>query len=365
MTKLLVYILLIFVAIPYAEEYRYMDNSPLFLGACIDPSSKKVSEMRRKSAVDGSTKQIDQGSSEFLIDIKQIQARQELYRETQVDVSLSAKYSFFSGSSSISNFQSFRFSNDTVVWMIKAAQSYGRRTLVDLKLKPKAKELLDQGESERFLAEYGSHLVHQETRQASIIALFMLTSTSQNVVKKFSSELNFAIGKGAFSAEGKARYKKAYLEAMQRSTFTLKVFGFGGSGLKNLGSIVEDPSDLEKVRKALASYIEGLNVDNSVAVKYSTIPLSVVDGRLSQPTFGSWRLKNLRDLYMIHMDAQANLEQIRMVKRRVSGDDLTRMKRAHVKHSGYGIIYGKSNCEGRNFITINILILNKKTLFCI
>ena len=261
-----------------AATYHSVDGAPLRLGAGFDPneptraflpcvvfdgewlvdSSKTLADVgpRTKSGAgapplkalgaDGNTPRPDSAVSTQLT-LTLVKDRRSLYETLNIDVNLSARAAFGQGSASTTIDDKFDFSEDDVLWALKASSDFGRYEMKRPRLCPTLKSL----SYDKLVQRCGPEIVLQERRAVNIVALFKLHNLSREEQHRLKATLEAEYNGPGFDAKLKSQLELFKRQAAASSTMNVAILATGGRGITLLrdlssGSLTRTRSDAMK-----------------------------------------------------------------------------------------------------------------------
>lgn len=258
----------------YSQSCNASDYSfplSLRLGAGVNPSDPTDSF---PYCFDFKTRLIPGSAGSSLFRTSLIKTRKDFLRELNVSASASAKYAFFTGAASGSLDEKYSFSSDSLTWIVYFQTDLGKSEVYDETLKPFANHLLTSKHFTQFATRCGQELITQESREASVSAIFSINNISQeqrkNLEGKFSGEANTSV----FSVEASTSFRNFVQEAAKTSRINVDVVTVGGTGAADLASLFTDYSDLAAISNILRAYTGKLSFNNSKATSYRSTKMT-------------------------------------------------------------------------------------------
>jgi|GEM_PF-3738228 len=235
-----------------ALNYGYHPDSALTLGIGFNPSDLSVAKPR---CIDyDAVERLDgEGSTESNVDITLIKNQRELYSKIGFSAEMSAQGFFAKGSAKTSFLDEYEFHDDTTHFAIIAWTDHGRQALKNPRLKPHAQALIDNGAHEDFAKRCGTHYVFEESRHSKVFAIYTIKQMNEEKKRKF--EASFDVGFTFADLKIKGTFESFMREAFHMNNVNLRVFTIGGSGVTDLGDLVTNHMEPEKVKEVLRNYV--------------------------------------------------------------------------------------------------------------
>lgn len=273
---------LVFCSQIFAAEYGYHEGLSLRLGGGLDPadlteSRQECVQFDAESRVDGS------GSRGTSFDLTMIESKKDLYSKLGFSAEASAQAFFAKGNAKASYLDQFEFHEDSINFAIIGRVDYGRVQMKNPRLKPEFKKVIEEGSHVSFSWSCGTHFVTEETRGASVIAMFSIRKSSEKHKRQFGVESDISGSFGPFGGKLKTRLESLMAEAAQGTQINIKVFAVGGGGIVELQDLAREANDIDgintevkKIREVLAKYIATMKIENSVPTSFKVTPMQVL-----------------------------------------------------------------------------------------
>ena len=325
----------------FAEVFEYHPSSPLYLSggfhinqmskaypSCIDHTGDvrvgpDVSNVNYQPGLSAAQRIASEGVApppaiDTRYTVSLVQSTSDLYKQLNIDASISARFAFGGGSGSYSLERALGIQQDDVVWVVKGISDYGRWTLRNVSLKPH----LEQVEEGEFRERCGTHFVLQERRQAMVAAVYIAHNVDRQ--ERENLEMSFSANASFFGGEYSASFnmREFYEYASSVASVTVNFYALGGEGISKLGPLV-DPTDSSSVsqnnekiyqdfdvaRDTIRKYLEKLTIHNSVPTEFVTASFSTLkpDVRFNVPDFQNYALS---EMYVAFMDYSTRLQNI-------------------------------------------------------
>jgi hypothetical protein len=250
-----------------AKKYGYHDGVPFRIGYGFDPAHPSE-PYRRCISHDGEERIDGNGSFQSSIVLRSIKSREDLFRELGVSVELAAHAFFASGKANVSYFDQMDFFEDGLSWAVIGKVNYGRVGLKNVELLPKFQKMLDDSKYDDFAAACGTHYLAEETRGATVFAVYTLHNLSQVQKTKIESLLQAGASLPFAGASIESEFRNVVKEASRSSQVDFRTFALGGAGLVQLSSLATDADDIRKVQQTIREYLKTMTVENAVPISY-------------------------------------------------------------------------------------------------
>jgi len=262
---------LLFVSPVFAFGYEHGNNTHFFLGGGVSPL--KLNESLAACIKHAGTRQLDgPGVSNTSVVIKAVRNRKELYSTLGASLTISA-HSFIGGGKLAADYlEQSEFFDDSLTWVVMAKSDFGRIALNTPELLPKFQKLIDDGKHSEFASTCGTHYFSQETRSASIFAIYTLRNLSQSQKSRLETLIHAGSSVGPlFSGSIESEFKRVLTQAMRSSQMSCHVYAVGGRGVNHLSGLVQSyMEDIGKVGQIIANYVGTLSAENAAPISYQT-----------------------------------------------------------------------------------------------
>ena len=311
--KTLIMFLLTLFCIPIVQclEFGFREQSPWKLGRGLDPTLEL--EIVKGDPVTGQEEWIDAGPRTITFFNELIREKATFFRESKLDVGLTARYGLFQFHTSFQQFQDIKCDSQTLTWTVIARQICGRKELKDRRFVEYAQQLLAQKKIDEFKKNYGTDFVYQETLGHVMIVLYQFNTTDTSSLREMETQVQLAY-RGIGDAAG--AWKKIVSIASQKGHFSVRVYCIGGNGMSALANLLTESENPVQVRETLKNEMSRMDRSNAVALQYSTMSLMNVDGgaALSQyPPFPDWKERALQNLYWEYEATREKVEQLNKI----------------------------------------------------
>jgi hypothetical protein len=267
----------------YSENYGAIPSSRIHLGSGFSPLSPMenypvciISKGECQTSANGAiacingtqppTQQEPLGiGTDFKV--KQINSKYEFFREVNIQASLSGSYGPFSGSGSFSSFSLDDIKEDSLTWMVAAKSGYGSFTLIDPSLNASLKGMkpLD------LIGKCGSSYVSAIDRGIIAAAIFSVYNLDEKHRREIRASLSAGFSTGVFDVNAAASFSDVMKTALQYGTMTINVYAIGGLGAPKLSDAIKaNPTELDKIKRVLADYVQDQDSKHAAIVGFQT-----------------------------------------------------------------------------------------------
>ncbi len=199
--------------------------------------------------------------------IREIRSKYEYFKELNVSASVSGSYGAFSGGASFSYHSIDDIDENSISWAVTAKSELGSFALANPQLRPEF-EGLSNGE---LISSCGSQYVAEVDRGVLASVLYTFHSRSEQKLREISASLSAGFNAGFGGVSGGVSLQETIESFRQHGQVSIRVFAIGGEGLSALDELIkENPSDLDKVKERLATYVNGQVADRSAILGFRT-----------------------------------------------------------------------------------------------
>lgn len=201
---------------------------------------------------------IDGGAVSTNFESKLVTTYEELIKELNLsfhfDISASLGISDISGSGESSldlkYYKYFKRESNSMTLLIKASSNYGRRAVLNPRLKSNYKDLLTNSKYEEFVSSCGTHFVRYESRIGQIIAMVEISNLNSLVKEKlkikYTNSLQGSFGDiSSFKTNMSLSLDNFFQEAKKYGSVSIKYFAIGSDGISSISDIIANVNDFK------------------------------------------------------------------------------------------------------------------------
>jgi hypothetical protein len=286
-----------------AEVYQYHPKSPLRIGGGFNPL--RADRAFPDCIEPTKPERLSEAPPETTFDASLVRTRKELYHHLQIDASLSASYGLFSAAASFSLDQEYSFSENDVMWTVRATTDYGRYAIRNPRLTAEAQRL--SRDPSAFEERCGREYVSQERRIAHAVAVYHFHNLTESERRHVTASLEASYGSGPLSVGGSMKLNEITNSLKSIYQVKISVYAIGGEGIVKLKDLtIQD--DLDEVRLILKGYVEGLTESRATPVEFLTSSWQNFGVNVTPPVM-PFRRAALSELYFLFRSIQTRLEE--------------------------------------------------------
>ena len=282
------------------------------LGDCFEHEELKFTAT--KSCIEFKNEDIrwdPENSSNLIFQTKVVSSRRELYEEATRSIKMSVSSCFGSASGGIQEFDQMQFSEDSLVWIMKAENNFGWQKIKKYDLKEEAKDYIKKvGNWKKFTELYGNEFILAEEKGALILVIYNFKKFHSEKKEELKKDFNV---KGAWG-EIKGNLQDVMKKAEEISKVEISIYAIAGPGITGIAKIIGN-TNISVVHDTMEQYVKDINRNNASTLTCLGKSLKPLYNQIAQnivpPSLSTLEHDNLlKEMFFHYKEAEARTQHL-------------------------------------------------------